>query len=114
MGPRGSVADDRVLLVSLGSAAQHQRWHTLANVDWHRRHVSEAQSCNPFRGFAVGMAGWFFILFESFMGDADQVAAPCDEVNKHVKASFQTMFSRPCFPGFEDGVRDVPTNGKPR
>ena len=30
-------------------------------------------------------------MVESFMGDADQVAAPCDEVNKHVKASFQTM-----------------------
>ena len=50
----------------------------------------EAHFCNPFLGFAVGVAGWFFILFEFFMGEAGQVAASGDKVDEHVKASFQT------------------------
>ena len=45
---------------------------------------------NPFLGFAVVMAGWFFILLELLMGEAGQVAASGDKVNEHVKASFQT------------------------
>ena len=39
----------------------------------------------------MGLAGWFFILFEFFAGEADKVAASGDQVNKHVKASLQTM-----------------------
>jgi len=42
-------------------------------------------------GFFVGMAGWFFILFEIFAGEAGSVAASGDGVNKHVQASFGTM-----------------------
>merc|ERR1712084_72009 len=38
-----------------------------------------------------GMAGWFFILFEIFVGEAGKVATTGDKVNEHVKASFQTM-----------------------
>jgi len=42
-------------------------------------------------GFAAGMAGWGFILFEIFAGEAGKVAASGDKVNKYVKESFQTM-----------------------
>merc|ERR1712066_358605 len=37
------------------------------------------------------MAGWAFILFEIFMGEAGKVAAAGDKVNEYVKQSFQTM-----------------------
>jgi bacteriorhodopsin len=42
-------------------------------------------------GFAVGMAGWGFILMEIFVGEAGKVAQSDVTVNKHVKASFSTM-----------------------
>merc|ERR1712113_34140 len=50
-----------------------------------------AHFVNAWLGFAVGMAGWFFILFEIFVGEAGKVAASGDKVNEHVKASFATM-----------------------
>merc|ERR1719321_698465 len=34
-------------------------------------------------GFALGMAGWGFILFEIFMGEAGTVCASGDGVNKY-------------------------------
>jgi len=42
-------------------------------------------------GFCMGLAGWAFILFEIFQGEAGQVAGEDDKVNRHVKASFNTM-----------------------
>merc|ERR1711982_316701 len=42
-------------------------------------------------GFAAGMAGWGFILFEIFLGEAGAVAASGDKVNKYVKQSFSVM-----------------------
>merc|ERR1712010_5396 len=54
-------------------------------------YVGEAGMINAWVGFALGMAGWFFILFEIFMGEAGSVCASGDKVNKHVKASFSTM-----------------------
>jgi len=42
-------------------------------------------------GFACGMAGWGFILFEIFAGEAGNVAASGDKVNKYVKEAFSTM-----------------------
>jgi len=42
-------------------------------------------------GFGVGMAGWAFILYEVFLGEAGSVAASGDKVNEHVKSSFGTM-----------------------
>merc|ERR1739842_74616 len=54
-------------------------------------YCGEAHFVNAWLGFAVGMAGWFFILFEIFEGEAGKVAATGDKVNEHVKASFQTM-----------------------
>jgi len=46
---------------------------------------------NPWHCFMVGMAGWGFILFEIFMGEAGSVAATGDKVSEHVKTSFGTM-----------------------
>jgi len=51
----------------------------------------EAQFVAPMLGFVVGMAGWGFILFEIFAGEAGAVAGSDTGVNKHVKASFSTM-----------------------
>merc|ERR1712139_383176 len=49
----------------------------------------EAGKINAWTGFACGMAGWGFILFEIFMGAAGSVAA--GKVSEYVKASFNTM-----------------------
>merc|ERR1712151_506757 len=54
-------------------------------------YCGEASFLEPWLGFAVGMAGWFYILYEIFAGEAGSVAASGDKVNVHVKASFQTM-----------------------
>merc|ERR1712063_206577 len=54
-------------------------------------YAGEAHLMNPQAGFFVGMAGWFYILYEIFAGEAGQVAASGDKVNVHVKSSFQTM-----------------------
>merc|ERR1712149_166276 len=52
-------------------------------------YACEAKFVNPWIGFALGMAGWFFILFEIFAGGAGSVAS--DKVNEYVKSSFSTM-----------------------
>jgi hypothetical protein len=54
-------------------------------------YCGEAGFINAWAGFAVGMAGWAFILFEIFMGEAGNVAATGDKVSEHVKTSFSTM-----------------------
>merc|ERR1711935_1092635 len=54
-------------------------------------YAGESGSMNVTVGFAFGMAGWFFILFEVFLGEAGSVAASGDKVNKHVKAAFSIM-----------------------
>merc|ERR1712061_189892 len=54
-------------------------------------YMGEAGFVNSWAGFVVGLAGWFFILFEIFMGEAGEVAATGDKVNGYVKQSFQTM-----------------------
>merc|ERR1712051_575555 len=54
-------------------------------------YAGEAHFVNAWVGFMVGMAGWFFILYEIFLGEAGSVAASGDKVNVHVKSSFNTM-----------------------
>jgi len=54
-------------------------------------YMGEAGFVNAWLGFVVGLAGWGFILFEIFMGEASQVAASGDKVNEHVKKSYSTM-----------------------
>jgi bacteriorhodopsin len=41
-----------------------------------------------FPGFAIGLAGWGFILYEIFMGEAGSTSGDTDA---HVKSSFSTM-----------------------
>jgi len=53
-------------------------------------YLGEAQIISPLVGFVLGMAGWAFILFEIFAGEAGKVAAG-GEVNKYVQESFSTM-----------------------
>merc|ERR1712039_454888 len=53
-------------------------------------YMGEAQFISPLVGFVLGMAGWAFILFEIFAGEAGKVAAG-GEVNKYVQESFSTM-----------------------
>merc|ERR1711885_208 len=45
---------------------------------------------NAWAGFMVGMAGWAFILFEIFSGEAGKLAED-EKVSENVKTSFQTM-----------------------
>merc|ERR1711972_383095 len=54
-------------------------------------YAGEAGFVNPWYGFAAGMAGWLFILFEIFLGQAGRVASSGDKVNEYVKQSFTTM-----------------------
>jgi len=51
----------------------------------------EAGFVNAWAGFVVGMAGWGFILYEIFLGEAGSVAGSDERVNVHVKTSFNTM-----------------------
>merc|ERR1712014_425143 len=55
--------------------------------------MGEAHLCpgGAWVGFAGGMCGWFFILFEIFGGEAGSVAGNLGSVNKHVASSFSTM-----------------------
>ena len=54
-------------------------------------YAGEAQFIPAIVGFAFGMAGWAYILFEIFAGEAGKVAAGGGKVNKHVQESFNTM-----------------------
>merc|ERR1711988_710135 len=48
-------------------------------------YAGEAKFLSPWIGFALGMCGWGFILYEIFAGEAGSVAASGDKVNTHVK-----------------------------
>jgi len=54
-------------------------------------YAGEAQFINAWLGFALGMAGWAFILFEIFMGEAGQVSGNDPKVNEYVRGAFGTM-----------------------
>merc|ERR1712118_611569 len=54
-------------------------------------YMGEAGFVNAWLGFIVGLAGWAFILFEIFVGEASKVNAEGEGVNEHVKSSFATM-----------------------
>merc|ERR1712187_900679 len=54
-------------------------------------YMGEAGFVDPWVGFGVGLAGWAFILFEIFVGEAGKVAGSDDKVNAHVRSSFSTM-----------------------
>jgi hypothetical protein len=56
-------------------------------------YLGESGAMNPWLGFVLGMAGWGFILFEIFFGEAAKCAQQADKVNRHIKGSFDTMHS---------------------
>merc|ERR1712217_86832 len=53
-------------------------------------YAGEAGFVNAWLGFAIGMAGWGFILYEIFLGEAGSVAGG-SSLNRHVQGSFATM-----------------------
>merc|ERR1711924_587089 len=94
MGHHCAFADDRVLLDLVCSEvgfSQGMFWRlllgTVAMLTF--GYAGETQTVSPFAGFVLGMAGWGFILFEIFAGEAGKVAGT--GVSENVKASFGTM-----------------------
>jgi bacteriorhodopsin len=53
-------------------------------------YLGEALIINPWIGFALGMCGWFFILFEVFAGEGGKVAKE-KEMEGAVASAFGTM-----------------------
>jgi bacteriorhodopsin len=53
-------------------------------------YAGESKAINGWLGFVLGMAGWFFILFEIFVGESAK-ASGADNVSKAVKQSFNSM-----------------------
>jgi bacteriorhodopsin len=54
-------------------------------------YLGESGNMNAWLGFALGMAGWAFILFEVFFGEAGQAAVRADKMNPFIKSAFNTM-----------------------
>merc|ERR1712014_333535 len=54
-------------------------------------YCGEAGFVNAWAGFMVGLAGWAFILYEIFSGEAGQIAATSEKVSDTVRESFTTM-----------------------
>merc|ERR1712093_490968 len=54
-------------------------------------YCGESSIIGAWVGFALGLCGWFYILYEIFAGEAGQVAVSGEGVNQHVQASFNTM-----------------------
>jgi len=52
-------------------------------------YLGEALIINPWAGFAVGMAGWAFILFEIFLGEGGKTAG--QDMSPAVTSAFNTM-----------------------
>ena len=52
-------------------------------------YLGEAGYIQPFVGFIIGMAGWIYILFEIFSGEAGQLAAKGG--NKAMTTAFSAM-----------------------
>jgi len=53
-------------------------------------YAGESNTINPWIGFALGMAGWGFILFEIFAGESAQ-ASGAGNVSEAVKQAFNNM-----------------------
>merc|ERR1719388_289816 len=53
-------------------------------------YMGEAGKINAWAGFALGMCGWFFILFEIFMGEGGKVAKE-KQMEGAVASAFGTM-----------------------
>merc|ERR1711913_97568 len=53
-------------------------------------YAGETKAVDPWLGFALGLAGWAFILFEVFAGESAQ-ASGARNVSEAVKQSFNNM-----------------------
>merc|ERR1711920_668417 len=51
-------------------------------------YAGETKAINPWAGFALGLCGWAFILFEIFAGESAQASGSASDA---VKASFNNM-----------------------
>jgi bacteriorhodopsin len=54
-------------------------------------YLGEIQAINAWVGFAVGLCGWGFILFEIFAGEAGNTAGNEKEISAPVQSAFATM-----------------------
>merc|ERR1712087_39338 len=54
-------------------------------------YLGESLVINPWVGFAVGLAGWAFILFEIFVGEGATVASGLSEKSPAVQSAFGLM-----------------------
>merc|ERR1712070_95742 len=54
-------------------------------------YLGESLVINPWAGFAVGLCGWAFILFEIFVGEGGKAAAKTDEISEAVRSAFSVM-----------------------
>merc|ERR1719150_1284803 len=54
-------------------------------------YLGETSMLPAWGGFGLGLLGWFYILYEIFAGEAGNVSASGQNVNKHVQQSFKTM-----------------------
>merc|ERR1712139_491318 len=60
-------------------------------------YAGEAKFVNAWAGFVVGLAGWGFILFEIFAGEAGSTAAG-DSVGEYVKSAFSVTIGWSIYP----------------
>jgi bacteriorhodopsin len=54
-------------------------------------YLGESQAMNAWLGFALGMAGWGFILAEIFVGEAASAAVKADKSSPFIKSAYNTM-----------------------
>jgi len=54
-------------------------------------YAGESGNMEAWLGFWLGMAGWGFILYEIFAGEAGQMAQAADKMNPFIKSAFTTM-----------------------
>jgi len=54
-------------------------------------YAGESGILGAWLGFILGMAGWGYILYEIFYGEAGQCAAAATKTNRHIKSAFDTM-----------------------
>jgi bacteriorhodopsin len=52
-------------------------------------YLGETNMINPWAGFIIGMAGWIFILYEIFAGEASKISA--ESAPASVQTAFNTM-----------------------
>ena len=80
-----------IILAAIGKANSGMFWRLLLGslVMLIGGYLGEAGYIQPFVGFVIGMAGWIYILFEIFSGEAGTAAAKSG--NKAMSTAFSAM-----------------------